>query len=118
MTKKIEKALKTALLNKGKMEYSLYEYELEEHIDYWKASMLKDNDDYVFVVDENRGDVAMIVIEKSGEVHINEKARDRLQEIMVGEVYAKNMTMLIPMFAIQLKSGNLAFNGMKMVLEA
>ena len=32
---KIETRLRQALLQGGKMEHALYEYELEEHIDYW-----------------------------------------------------------------------------------
>lgn len=41
--------------------------------------MASDKDDYIFTVTENRGHVAMLLIEKSGEVYINEKARKRLQ---------------------------------------
>jgi len=33
--RKIANTLRKALLEDGKMERALYEYELEEHIDYW-----------------------------------------------------------------------------------
>jgi hypothetical protein len=34
-TRKIANLLRKALLQEGKMERTLYEYKLEEHIDYW-----------------------------------------------------------------------------------
>jgi len=50
MTKrKIETALRKALLQSGKMEYSLYEHELAENINYWYKELLRDREDYVFV---------------------------------------------------------------------
>jgi hypothetical protein len=78
-SKKIEKKLKQALIHDGEMQYELYEYELEELLDEWKSSMAQDKDDYIFAVTENSGHVAMVLIEKTGEVHINEKARERLK---------------------------------------
>ena len=66
--KKIEKFLKKTLLDDGAMQYGLYEYELEEQLDDLKASLVADQDDYIFTVTENRGDVAMVLIEKSGQV--------------------------------------------------
>jgi hypothetical protein len=72
--KRIEKLLKQALIHDGQMQYELYEYELEELLDEWKSSMAKDKDDYIFSVTENSGHVAMVLIQKTGEVHINEEA--------------------------------------------
>jgi hypothetical protein len=40
--KRTEKLLKQALLDEGEMRCELYEYELEELLDEWKASMAKD----------------------------------------------------------------------------
>jgi hypothetical protein len=53
MSRKMESLLRKALLEEGKMEYSLYEYELEEPIDYWYDGIKADRDDFVFVVTEN-----------------------------------------------------------------
>ncbi|MFL6214218.1 MAG: hypothetical protein ACJ74J_10055 [Blastocatellia bacterium] len=109
-----EKLLRQALLNNGEMEYELYKYEMEELMDEWKASMAKDKDDYLFAVTENNGHVAMILIEKSGRVHINEGARERLKELWP-VAYESNMEKLIPAFAKQLAEGEIPVNGVKIV---
>ena len=59
--KKIANLLRKALLQDGKMERSLYEYELKEHIDYWYEGLKADRDEFVFAVTENSGDVAMVL---------------------------------------------------------
>jgi DNA-binding TFAR19-related protein (PDSD5 family) len=109
---KIEKLLNQALLHEGKMEYSLYEHELIETLDELKLSMKRDKDDYIFTVTENRGHIAMMLIEKSGEVYINEQARERLQNFW-NAAYENNMKKLIPDFAQQLYAGELPINGVK-----
>lgn len=112
--KKIANLLKRALLNDGKMEYALYEHELEELLDELKSSMARDKEDYIFAVTENSGDVAMVLIEKSGAVYINEQARKRLKALWMA-AYKSNMQKLIPIFALQLNDGDLPFNGVKQV---
>ena len=114
--KTIEKNLEEALINDGEMRRELYEWEVEEHLDYFKESMRKDNDEFLFVVTEHTNDVAMLLIEKTGEVHINEAAREKLKELW-GDAYLGNMRMLIPEFAKQLHQGDLAVNGMKIARE-
>jgi hypothetical protein len=110
--KKIEKLLRQALLNEGAMQYRLYEYELEERLDDLQSSLTADQDDYIFTVTENNGDVAMVLIEKSGQVYINEHARERLQALWpVG--YTGNMKNFIPSFARQLSRGELPITGVK-----
>ena len=79
--KNVEKLLKQALIHDGEMQYGLYEYELEELLDELTLSLAKDNDDYIFAVTENSGHVAMVLIEKSGQVHINERAREKLKAL-------------------------------------
>ena len=110
--KKIEKLLRQALLAQGKMEYALYEYELLEMIDDLKLSMNQDKDDYIFSVTENNGDVAMVLIEKSGEVYINEQAREKLKKLW-RLAYEINLKMLIPDLAQQLSKGEIPINGVK-----
>ena len=56
----------------------------------------------------------MVLIEKSGEVHINEQAREKLQALWP-VAYTSNMKKLIPAFAQQLHQGELAINGVKTV---
>ena len=112
--KRIEKLLKQALLNDGEMQYELYRHELEELLDEWKASMAKDRDDYIFAVTENRGHVAMVLIERSGQAHINEQARERLK-LLWPAAYEANMKRLIPVFAEQLRAGEIPVNGVKTI---
>lgn len=80
MSKKIECLLRKALLDDSEMAYSLYEYELEEHIDYWYDGLKADHDDFVFVVTENSGHVAIVLIMPDKTVLVNEAARAKLIE--------------------------------------
>jgi hypothetical protein len=110
--KKITKSLEEALLRDGAMAQALYEFEFGDELDELKASLEEDDDDYLFAVTENSGDIAMILIEKSGAVLSNEAARDRLKEFWQAN-YEKNMRLLIPDFAEQLEAGDLPINGVK-----
>ena len=121
--KDIKKELENALLNDGKMAVGLYKYELEELIDEFKESIIEDKDDFLFVITTHKNDVtgkentAMVLIEQSGEVHINELARDKLKEMWQG-AYEGNMKKTIPYFAKQLHEGIMPVNGVKMALCA
>ena len=110
--KRIETLLRQALLQGGEMAHGLYEYELEEHIDYWYKGLKADRDEFVFVVTENSGDVAMLLIMADKTVYINEKAREKLSALWPGR-YNINMARLIPMMAEQLANGILSVNGFK-----
>jgi len=112
--KNIEKILQQTLLHDAAMQYGLYEYELEELLDELKSSLAADQDDYLFAVTENSGHVAMVLIEKSGQVYINEQAREKLQALWPA-AYTSNMKKLIPAFARQLHQGELPINGVKTV---
>jgi hypothetical protein len=112
--KNIEQLLEQTLLHDGAMQYGLYEYELEELVDELKLSLAEDQDNYIFAVTENSGHVAMVLIEPSGQIHINEQARAKLQALWPA-AYASNMQLLIPAFAKQLHAGELPINGVKTV---
>lgn len=113
MTKKgTEERLKEALLHDGSMEIALYELELKNLLDEFRLSMEEDNDDYFFAVTENRGHVAMVLIERTGTVHINEQAREKLREYWPLS-YERNLRKLIPGFAKELKKGMIPINGIK-----
>jgi hypothetical protein len=114
MSKKIESLLRKALLEEDKMEYSLYEYELEEHIDYWYDGLKADRDDFVFVVTENSGHVAMVLILPDKTVLVNEAARTKLSEFWQNN-YSTNLKRLIPMMAKELANDSLFVNGVKTV---
>ena len=112
--RKIENLLREALLQGGKMELALYEHELEEHIEYWYKGLKADGDEFVFVVTENSGDVAMVLIAKDKTAFINEDARKKLFEFWP-RTYDANMKKLIPMMARDLANDILSVNGVKTV---
>ena len=115
MQKKIiEERLRRALLQNGEMEYGLYEYELEEHVDTWHDGLKADKDKFVFALTENTGEVAIVLITADKTVYINEDAREEL----VGYwplTYRKNLEKLIPLMAEELAEGMLSVNGVKTV---
>jgi hypothetical protein len=114
MSKEIESLLRKALLEEGKMEYSLYEYELEEHIDYWYDGLKADRDDFVFVVTEDSGHVAMVLILPDKTVLVNEIARAKLSEFWQSN-YGVNLKRLLPIMAKELANNSLFVNGVKTV---
>jgi hypothetical protein len=121
MTKRdIKKALENTLLNNEKMAIELYEYELEEMLDDLKESLFEDKDDSIFALTVHKNDetlkhdTALVLIEQSGEVHINEAAKNRLKVIWLGS-YAVNMRKLLPDFVEQLNAGEIPINGIKTI---
>ncbi len=116
--KDIRTVLENALLKDGKMEYGLYEYEFEELMDELKATVIQDQDEYLFAITTHKNDetgkedTAMVLIEQSGTVHINELARDKLKDVWKG-AYEGNMKKFIPDFALQLHQGEIPINGVK-----
>jgi hypothetical protein len=113
MSKRIEKLLEKTLLFEGKMEYGLYEHELEEHIDYWTDGMVKDKDSFVFILTENRSHIAMVLITDKKELFINEEARDKLQLMWPNNAYLYNIQKLIPAMAADIANGIISVNGIK-----
>jgi hypothetical protein len=77
--KKIETILSQVLLRDYEMSDALYEHELLEVLEALTGSMKTDKDNYIFTLTENQDDVAMLLIEKSGKIYIDEKARERLK---------------------------------------
>ena len=116
----IKKALENALLNDGVMEQLLYEYEFAEILPELIETLTADKDDYLYAITTHKNDItgqedtAMVLIEATGETHINELARDKLKEIWAG-AYIRNMKLLIPDYAKQLYAGDLPMNGLKTI---
>jgi len=106
--------LHKALLHDGEMFHSLYEHEMQEHIAYWTEGMRKDKDDFVFVVTENNGHAAMVVITKDEELLVNEPARAFLKNVWQKQ-YDKNIEILLPGMAAELSAGYFSVNGVKTV---
>ncbi|TGE14204.1 hypothetical protein [Hymenobacter elongatus] len=116
MKKAIQNSLRKALVLDADMSYALYKYELEEHIDYWKAGMRRDGDEFLFVVTENRGNVAMLLMTPKNELFINEQAREQLRlRWHTKGVYENNMKLFLPLMAEQLAAGEVAVTGVKTV---
>ena len=106
--------LRKALLEDGAMAHVLYEHELKEHIDYWYQGLKRDREDVVFVVTENSGDVAMVLITRDKTVYINEDAREELMKIWQAN-YVNNFEMLIPAMVGDLMNDFFAVTGVKVV---
>jgi exoribonuclease II len=115
-TKEIKKLLRAALLQDGKMDYGLYEYDMEEHIDYWYAGLQQDQDEFVFAVNENTGHVAMVLITPDKTVYINEEACAKLKAIW-SQAYQPNMKRLIPMMAEELAHDIMSVTGVKTIKD-
>ncbi|RZL13954.1 MAG: hypothetical protein EOO62_06730, partial [Hymenobacter sp.] len=108
MQNAIQTTLYNALVLSGKMSLALYAHELREHVAYWRKGMRRDKDDFLVVVTEHSGDVAMLFITKKGELFINEDAREQLQRVWDAPgVYLSNMLRLIPTMAQQLAKTSL-----------
>ena len=98
------------------MAQALYEWELEEHVGYWRKGMLRDKDDFLIVVTEHSGDVAMLLIDKKGQLFINEEGRKHLRRKWKSPgVYANNMLLFIPQMAQQLHGGEIWVLGVKIM---
>ncbi len=111
----IEKLLHKALLEDGPMAQALYEFEFGDRIDELKRSLAQDNEDYLMAITENRGDIAMILIEQSGTIHSNEQAREKLKQLWPMPNYRKNLERFIPEFAKELANGELSITGVSVV---
>jgi hypothetical protein len=110
--KTIEKNLKKALLADGAFAQALFEYELEEHVEEYLMSKRADGDKYFFAVTENTNHVAMLLIDESDNIHINEEARTLLKKLW-RDAYRQNIQRLIPDIAEQLEAGYLFSAGVK-----
>jgi hypothetical protein len=106
----IQQVLHNVLLLEGKMNESLYKHEMEEHIGYWTEGMRKDKNDLVFVVTENNGHAAMVIITKKEELLINEPARAYLQKIWQKN-YDANILRILPSMAEELNNGFFSVTG-------
>jgi hypothetical protein len=106
----IAKNLIDALLNDGPMSAELFEDGLMPNIKEFRASMEKDGDDFVFVIAEREGAVAMVLLEPGEKTFVNGDARERLKALWPRS-YGNNMEVMIPEFADDIENGELAIVG-------
>lgn len=110
----IQTNLYKALILNGDMSLALYAHELREHVAYWRKGMRRDKDDFLVVITENSGDVAMLFYGKKGELFINEDAREQLQLAWNAPgAYLANMLLMIPQMAQQLANEEIWVTGVK-----
>jgi hypothetical protein len=113
MSKKtIQRNLKKALLDGGPLAQALFEFELEEHVEEYIKSKREDKDEFFFLITEHSGDVAMLLIDKDDQLHINENARAMLEKLW-RDAYRPNIQRLLPDMAGQLSEGYLFTAGVK-----
>ncbi|MBI5032487.1 MAG: hypothetical protein HZB51_18335 [Chloroflexi bacterium] len=115
--KQIEKNLRKTFLENGPFALALFEYELQEHIAEYLQSKQADHDNYLFAVTEHSNDVAMVLIDERGAIHINEDARAMLKELWP-KVYRSNMELFLPDMARDMDAGYIWWTGVKVATEA
>jgi uncharacterized membrane protein YvbJ len=113
-----EKHLVRALLNNGIMSKLLFEEELQDQTDEFLRSKQEDGDDYFFAITERDKQVAMLLIDKDDNVHVNEEARAVLKTYWQKTVYEDNMLMLLPQMVDELNEGYYFVTGVKRQGEA
>lgn len=72
-----------------------------------QQSLGSDDDDVAFMITENRGQVAMPLIEAPEIVYSNKQARKRLKEFWP-DAHDTNLQNLIPEFARELEKGEIS----------
>lgn len=107
-----EQALERALLEDGDMDQDVFDRDLEVRLGDLQASLEEDGDHLIFSVSEIEGAVAMVLIEKSGKVHVNEHARDQLKAVWKTH-FRSNMKRMIPGFASEIHEGLVPLCGLK-----
>jgi hypothetical protein len=113
-TKEISDLLSQALLQKGRMDHDLYKFELEEHLQEWYAGLKADRNNFVLVVTENSGSVAMVLISEDKTVYVNEDGRKKLSAIWKLN-YENNVRLLLPAMANDIDSGFFSVTGITVV---
>jgi hypothetical protein len=108
----IAKRLNDVLLDDGDMCAELFEGELMDNLPGFRTSMEQDGDEFMFVLTEHYGDIAMVLIEPEGKTYINADARKRLKELWPF-AYESNMKSMIPGFAEDLGRGEFSMMGVK-----
>lgn len=110
----ISDLLSKALLQNGLMDRGLYKFELEEHLQEWYVGLKTDHENFVLVVTENSGSVAMVLISKDKTVYVNEDGREKLSTIWKLN-YENNVKLLLPTMADLIDSGFLFVTGITVV---
>lgn len=103
--------LKKALVAEGPLSLELFNFDLKDGLEEFLASKLNSKEDFFFAVTENRGHVAMLLIDENNQLLINEQARAWLKAKWRNGVYERNMRLFIPQMAEDLTAGYIAQMG-------
>jgi hypothetical protein len=114
MSKKIEIILKHSLLKDDKMNLELFRNDLSSMVDDLKSSLINDEEDYIFSLACDGVSAAMVLIDKYGEIYINEDARAKLKSLWLIN-YSKNLSIFIPKFARELHRNVMPILGFNVV---
>ena len=109
----IARNLAQVLLYHGRFSWSLFEWDIEDHLQLYLGSKAQDGDDYLLVISADEYQVAMILIDDTDYVHVNEKAREKLQTLWPA-TYVENIRLMIPPIARQLSEGFLFQAGIQL----
>lgn len=90
----------------------MFEYKLEENLDFYVSSRIRDQDKYFLAITENNNDVAMILVNEQNQVLVNKLARNELQNYW-GKSYEDNINKLIPQIAKALDQDLIYLTGLK-----
>jgi hypothetical protein len=112
--KEILDLLSKALIQKGQMDHDLYKFELEENLQKWYADLMADRNNFVLVVTENSGSVAMVLISKDKTNYVNEDGREKLSTLWTLN-YENNVKLLLPAMADDIDSGFFSVTGITVV---
>jgi len=96
--REISSGLRKTLLQAENMSLSLYEEKIAVDIDGWYNRLKADGEDYVLLITEKSGDIAMALIGKDKNIYVNEEARAQLSK-MWGKNFTKEVKFLIPRIA-------------------
>ena len=108
-----EKHLVRALLKDGGMSGALFEEELREGVEDFLKSKQQDGDDYFFVITEESGHVAMLLIDIENNVHANEEARAMLKRFWPKSAYEEHIQELLPQMLDELLNGYYFVTGVR-----
>ena len=113
-TREISSALRKVFLKGATMSLSLYQEKLAENIDKWYEELKQDRENFVYVVTEKDGDVAMVIIDEAKNICINEDARAKLAKVWAKN-YIKNINLMLPGIADRIDEYGLAIDGVVVV---
>lgn len=114
--KALRATLDQGLLHGAAMSTELCEEILIDQLDAFKQSLREDGDGALIAFVAEDGEMAMLLLDKSGTLYRNEAACEQLK-LMWRSYYAANLNTLLPIFVDDLSQGMLAVAGVQWIPE-